>query len=152
MTRSGYALALAGLMTLVACGSESHGPDASTDETDGAIDPIDAATDATIDAAIDAAIDAPDCTTGRTAGCGCSDPGYTECWSGMGIQCCGGTWHEFFDGPCWSAGLDAGAPTCETPDIGCPCPTEGATQCRSFQWSLVCSDGAWRAQVGRVCC
>lgn len=127
---------------VVACGG-SHEPE----DLDAALSDDGGGVDAPL-----APPDASSCTTPMTDGCACGDPGLTICTGGRGTQCCGGRWQSFWDGPCWSSPDDGGMSSCDTPDEGCPCPTEGEIACRFTQWRLVCTSGAWRADYGRVCC
>jgi hypothetical protein len=107
-----------------------------------------------LDAGDGAAGDATECTASPMAdGCPCAAEyeGVTHC-IGYTVQCCGGRWRYYHDGPCRR--LDGGAitPTCEHPEPGCPCSTDGESMCRNFQWDIVCVDGTWAESVGHACC
>jgi hypothetical protein len=131
---------LIGVLVLSACGP---GPTTS----DAGSDPIDAGSDAS-SAPIDTGTDAGMSCDGTPEGTFTCTPGH---------QCCGGQWVTFVDGPCFprDAGtLDAGPADCTASPhaIGCPCPTEGATECRAYQSSLRCTGGVWTDLVNVACC
>lgn len=99
------------------------------------------------------------CDPWQSEACTCSDSGSVSCdpyVAGRGTMCCGGRLRAFYDSPCWDPlAQDAGSPDCSANPLqaGCPCAEPGAVHCRSpLQWRLVCSNGAWREDVLRVCC
>jgi hypothetical protein len=127
------------VLSIAACGPGSH-------EIDGG--GVDAGED-------DASV--TDASAGDASLCADVEEGRFEC-SGFGRQCCGGSWHYFSDGPCWSGpdagGVDASTPDCTaSPDVpGCPCTAGAADVCRSFRTSLRCTDGVWAERIGVACC
>lgn len=149
MQRSASSLLVALLVVLLlallvaSCGGDPGDPDGSIDAPMVDAPRSDAPT-----------VDASGCDRDPTAaGCACDTPGVVMCQGVGGRECCGGTWHEFLDGPC--APDDGGVPSCdETPAaLGCPCAEDGAIECRPFyRWRLVCEGGVWAEDFGRICC
>ncbi len=128
---------------VIACGPPGPGPD------EDAWTGLDAGTPIEVDAG--AELDAPDALGGT-----CSDDGLYYCMGyAAGVMCCGGRWSPFVDDPCRSPYVpDGGAPTCDAAPSspGCPCAEEGASMCRPFRPSVVCTGGAWVESLDHWCC
>lgn len=83
----------------------------------------------------------------------CTDEGSYQCLAET-EQCCGGHIVRYFDGPCWVPDGGFPAPDCTTDPTkpGCPCTTDGATDCRTFGPLVRCVGGVWTTYAGHACC
>lgn len=134
--RSPTLLTLILAAALVACGGRTPG------EADGGLDAWSAPADG-----------------GNDAGASCEGTAEGAYICSPSMQCCGGVWRSFVDGPCFphdagAAGVDAGPPDCTGDPVraGCACTDGTPDQCVAFSDSLRCVGGTWTTLSGISCC
>lgn len=125
-------LGISALVVVAGCDSDSDGHPAP-----GASDAADeSSSDASNDATLEAGANACDGGGLSQEGCACWMEGAYQCVTGGGIECIGGHWRVFFDGPCSPPWRDASA--CEDRVLGCKCSLFEQEICENGE-GLVCN-------------